>query len=107
MPHIGVDLKECTNVMANGIELYGRTGALEENSEEVHVQLQEVGMSFRVLRSHGSSMTALARESALNLRTVRRDVESEEPCPYPEPTTPPALTTARLVHVRRRFDGRP
>jgi len=56
------------------------------------VQCEEIGMSLRVLRSHGWSITALAREFGLNWRTVKREVESEEPRHYPERAKATALT---------------
>jgi len=46
------------------------------------VQGEEIEMSLRVLRSHGWSITTLAREYGLNWRTVKRAVESEEPRRY-------------------------
>ena len=71
------------------------------------MQCEEVGMSLRVLRSHGWSITALAREFRLNWRTVKREVEAEEPRRYPERERPMALTRAQLAHVERRLEGCP
>jgi len=60
-------------------------------------------MSLRVLRSHGWSLTALAREFHLNWRTVKREVEAEEARRYQERAKPTALTQAQLAHVERRL----
>ena len=60
-------------------------------------------MSLRVLRSHGWSLRALAREFGLNWRTVKREVEAEEVRRYPERGCPAALTPAQLAHVERRL----
>lgn len=68
------------------------------------MQCEGIGMSLRVLRSHGWSITALAREFGLNWRTVKRAAESEEPRHYPERAKPKALTPAQLAHVQRRLE---
>ena len=68
------------------------------------MQCEEIGMSLRVLRSHGWSITALAREFGLNWRTVKREVESEARRHYPERAKPTALTPAQLAHVQRRLE---
>ena len=60
-------------------------------------------MSLRVLRSHGWSLAALAREFHLNWRTVKREVDSEEARRYSERAKPTALTEAQLAHVERRL----
>lgn len=58
------------------------------------MQGEEIEMSLRVLRSHGWSITTLAREYGLNWRTVKRAVESEEPRRYLGRAKPTALTPA-------------
>ena len=68
------------------------------------MQCEEVGMSLRVLRSHGWSIAALAQEFRLNWRTVKREVEAEEPRRYPERERPTALPRAQLAHVERRLE---
>ena len=67
------------------------------------MQSEEVSMSLRVLRSHGWSISALAREFGLNWRTVKREVESPQPRVYGPRARPAALTEAQLVHVERRL----
>lgn len=71
------------------------------------MQSEEVGMSLRVLRSHGWSIRALAREFGLNWRTVKREVEAEEERRYPERPCPAALSGAQLAHVERRLEACP
>jgi transposase len=61
-------------------------------------------MSLRVLRSHGWSLSALAREFHLSWRTVKREVESEEPRRYSERSRPTALSAAQQAHVERRLE---
>lgn len=68
------------------------------------MQCEEVGMSLRVLRAHGWSLSALAREFHLNWRAVKREVEAEEPRRYPERAKPTALSEAQLAHVERRLE---
>jgi transposase len=67
------------------------------------LQCEEVGMSLRVLRSHGWSLTALAREFHLNWRTVKREVEAEPAPHYSERAKPTALTEAQLAHLEWRL----
>jgi transposase len=67
------------------------------------MQSEEVSMSLKVLRSHGWSITALAREFGINWRTVKRELESPAPRGYPERAKPTALTEVQLTHVRRRL----
>ena len=67
------------------------------------MQSEEVSMSLKVLRSHGWSIAALAREFGLNWRTVKREVESPEPRVYGPRERPAALSEAQLVHVERRL----
>jgi transposase len=67
------------------------------------MQSEEVSMSLKVLRSHGWSLAALAKEFGLNWRTVKRELASEGPRRYgprPQPTT---LNEAQLVHIERRL----
>ena len=68
------------------------------------MQCEEIGMSLRVLRSHGWNITALPREFGLNWRTVKREVESGEPRHYPERAKPTALTPAQLAHGQLRLE---
>lgn len=67
------------------------------------MQSEEVSMSLKVLRSHGWSIAALAREFGLNWRTVRREVASEEPRRYGPRERPAQLSEEQLVHVERRL----
>ena len=67
------------------------------------MQSEEVSMSLKVLRSHGWSISALAREFGLNWRTVKREVESPLPRMYGPRVRPAALTETQLVHVERRL----
>ena len=67
------------------------------------MQSEEMSMSLKVLRSHGWSISALAREFGLNWRTVRREVASEEPRRYGPRERPAGLSEAQLVHVERRL----
>lgn len=67
------------------------------------MQSEEVSMSLRVLRAHGWSISALAREFGLNWRTVKREVESPLPRAYGPRARPAALTESQLVHVERRL----
>jgi hypothetical protein len=55
----------------------GRPWVLSPRLRRPRLQCEEVGMSLRVLRSHGWSLTALAQEFGMNWRTVKREVESE------------------------------
>jgi len=71
------------------------------------MQSEEVSMSLKVLRTHGWSIAALAREFGLNWRTVRREVESDEPRRYGPRERPAQLTEAQLVHLERRLMVRP
>ena len=66
------------------------------------MQCEEIGMSLRVLRSHGWSITALR-----NLSTPLREIVvgiTEQPRHYPERAKPTALTPAQLAHVQRRLE---
>jgi transposase len=60
-------------------------------------------MELHVLRRHGWSLSALAREFGLNRRTVKREVEAEGPRRYPQRAKPRALSEAQLAHVERRL----
>jgi transposase len=60
-------------------------------------------MSLKVLRCHGWSITALAKEFGLNWRTVKRELESEAPRRYGPRPQPAALNEAQLVHIERRL----
>jgi transposase len=60
-------------------------------------------MELHVLRRHGWSISALAREFGLNRRTVKREVEAEGPRRYPQRARPRALTEPQLAHVQRRL----
>ncbi len=75
--------------------VYEERGALTGLGCRVHawrppLHCEEVGLSLRVLRSHGWSLAALARDFHLNWRTVKREVEAEEPLRYSERTNPTA-----------------
>ena len=67
------------------------------------MQPGEVWMELHVLHKHGWSISALAREFGLNWRTVKRELASTGPRPYPERVKPTALTEALLRHVERRL----
>jgi transposase len=67
------------------------------------MQSEEVSMSLRVLRSHGWSISALAREFGLSWRTVKREIEAPGPRRYGPRPRPAALTDAQLMHVERRL----
>ena len=67
------------------------------------MQSEEVSMSLKVLRSHGWSITALAKEFGLNWPTVKRELESEAPRRYGPRPQPAALNEAQLVHIERRL----
>jgi transposase len=60
-------------------------------------------MEMHVLHHHGWSVSALAREFGLNRRTVRRELDAEEPRRYPQRAKPRALTEAQRAHVERRL----
>jgi transposase len=60
-------------------------------------------MELHVLRRHGWSLSALAREFGLNRRTVKREVEAEGPRRYTQRAKPRALSEAQLAHVERRL----
>jgi transposase len=67
------------------------------------MQSEEVSMSLKVLRCHGWSITALAKEFGLNWRTVKRELESEGRRHYGPRPQPAALNEAQLVHIERRL----
>jgi transposase len=67
------------------------------------MQSEEVSMSLKVLRSHGWSITALAKEFGLNWRTVKRELESEGPRRYGARPQPAALKEVHLLHIERRL----
>jgi transposase len=67
------------------------------------MQSEEVSMSLKVLRSHGWSVSALAREFGLNWRTVKRELDSPSPRRYGPRPRPAALSEAQLMHVERRL----
>jgi transposase len=58
---------------------------------------------MKVLRQHGWSVSALAREFGLNWRTVKRTVEAEGPLVYGPRPRVFALNEVQLVHVERRL----
>jgi transposase len=60
-------------------------------------------MELHVLHKHGWSVSALAREFGLNWRTVKRELDSPGPRPYPARAKPTALTEPQLRHVERRL----
>ncbi len=67
------------------------------------MQSEEVAMSLKVLREHGWSIAALAREFQLNWRTVKRELESPGPRRYGPRIQAFALEVAQLAHVERRL----
>jgi transposase len=67
------------------------------------MQSEEIEMSLKVLREHGWSIAALAREFGLNWRTVKREVEAEGPRRYGPRPQSFALTASQLAHIQRRF----
>ena len=60
-------------------------------------------MELHVLRRHGWSISALAREFGLNRRTVKKEVEAEGPRTYPQRVRPRVLTEVQLAHLERRL----
>jgi len=67
------------------------------------LQSGETWMELHVLRRHGWSLSALAREFGLNRRTVKREVEAEGPRRYAQRAKPRALSEAQVAHVERRL----
>ena len=62
-----------------------------------------IWMEMHALHKHGWTISALAREFGLNWRTVKRELESDEPRRYSERAKPTALTAAQQAHVARRL----
>lgn len=69
------------------------------------MQSEEVSMSLKVLRAHGWSISAPAREFGLNWRTVKREVESPLPRVYGPRDRPAAPTSDTAKPVRSRRSG--
>lgn len=67
------------------------------------MQSEEEAMSLKVLREHGWSIAALAREFTLNWRTVKRELESPGPRHYGPRYQAFALNAAQIAHVERRL----
>ena len=67
------------------------------------MQSEEIAMSLKVLREHGWSIAALAREFGLNWRTVKREVEETGPRVYGPRPEAFALTGSQLAHIERRL----
>jgi transposase len=61
-------------------------------------------MELHVLRRHGWSISALAREFGLSRRTVKRELEAKGARRYPRRRSTTELTAAQLAHVRRRLE---
>jgi transposase len=60
-------------------------------------------MELKVLRAHGWSISALAREFGLSRTTIRRELASDGPRRYPAQAKPTALSEPQLAHVERRL----
>lgn len=67
------------------------------------MQSEEEAMSLKVLREHGWSIAALAREFTLNWRTVKRELESPDPRRYGPRLQLFALNVAQVAHIERRL----
>lgn len=66
-------------------------------------QAGETWLELRVLHQHGWSISALAREFGLSRTTVKREVESPEPCRYLARAKATMLTEAQRAHIERRL----
>ena len=64
-------------------------------------------MELHVLRRHGWSIAALAREFGLNWRTARRYASADEAPRYRPRTRPADLSAAQAAHVERRLAACP
>jgi len=71
------------------------------------MQSEDTWMELHVLRRHGWSIAALAREFGLNWRTARRYATASEPPRYRPRARPAELNAAQLAHVERRLAACP
>ena len=71
------------------------------------LQSEETWMELHVLRRHGWSIAALAREFGLNWRTARRYATVDEAPRYQPRARPADLSAAQLAHVERRLAACP
>ena len=71
------------------------------------MQSEETWMELHVLRRHGWSIAALAREFGLNWRTARRYASADEAPRYRPRTRPADLSAAQAAHVERRLAACP
>ena len=67
------------------------------------MQPGEVWMELHVLHKHGWSISALAREFALNGRTVKRELASPGSRRYPERSKPTTLLSPRRGATERKL----
>ena len=65
------------------------------------MQSEETWMELHVLRRHGWSIAALAREFGLNWRTARRYATLDEAPRYPPRARPAELSAAQVAHIER------
>lgn len=71
------------------------------------MQSEETWMELHVLRRHGWSIAALAREFGLNWRTARRYATTQEAPRYRPRARPAELSAAQVAHVERRLAACP
>lgn len=71
------------------------------------MQSEDTWMELHVLRDHGWSIAALAREFGLNWRTARRYANAGAPPRYRPRVRPAELSAAGLAHVSRRLAACP
>ena len=71
------------------------------------MQSEDTWMELHVLRRHGWSIAALAREFGLNWRTAKRYATADAPPRYRPRTRPAELTAAQLAHIERRLAACP
>jgi transposase len=64
-------------------------------------------MELHVLRRHGWSIAALAREFGLNWRTAKRYATTQEAPRYRPRARPAELSAAQVAHVERRLAACP
>ena len=86
-----------------------RLGLLELRTTDRRDDLQseETWMELHVLRRHGWSIAALAREFGLNWRTARRYATIDAAPRYPPRARPAELSAAQAAHVERRLAACP
>lgn len=71
------------------------------------MQSEDVWMELHVLRRHGWSIAALAREYGLDWRTARKYAMADVAPTYRPRARPTDLTPAQLAHVERRLAACP